>query len=349
VGWREPAGVADLVVISARVLELPPPAVLDLLDLEAAEAALAEAGRWCERDPVAEGAAALVAGLIRHRPLPRGNQQVALVAALQFLALHGWDLDLEPPAAARELVRGVAAGAVGRPELVNWIRARLRPHEKEQRMLTRLTRRRDRGVDDASGRFFERLTDRARRALSLAQEEARGLGHSYVGTEHLLLGLLAEDQGLAWRVLDRLDISASAARGQVEAIIGRGHGSPAGPIPFTPRSKKVLELARREAKRLCHNYVGTEHLLLGLVREGEGVAPQVLARLGADRARVVEEVTHMLAGGRPPMTQARRALLLDELTALLDEIERLEAEVERLQGLLRRHGIEPDGGTTRTA
>jgi prophage maintenance system killer protein len=341
--------VADLVVIAARVLELPPEAVLELFDVAAAEAALSEAGRWCERDPVAEGAAALVAGLIRHRPLARGNQQVALVAALQFLALHGWDLELEPPAAARELLHGVAAGTVGRPELVAWMTARLRPHGKDQSMLDRLARRRrDCDGGHALGPF-ERFTDRARRAVSLAQEEARGLGHNYLGTEHLLLGLLAEDQGLARRVLDRLDISAENARSQVEAIIGQGHRSPAGPIPFTPRSKKVLELARREAKRLCHNYIGTEHLLLGLVREGEGVAAQVLARLGADRARVVEEVTHMLTGGPPPVTQARRAFLLEELTALLDEVERLQAEVERLQGLLRRHGIEPDGGTTRTA
>jgi prophage maintenance system killer protein len=340
--------VADLVVIAARTLELEPAAALDLLDPELAEAALAEAGRWCERDPVAEGGAALLAGLIRHRPLARGNRQVALAATLQFLALHGWDLDLDPPAAARDLVSGVAAGTVGRPELVAWISARLRPHEKEQSMLERLTRRRrDRAGGQALGPF-ERFTDRTRRAVTLAQDEARGLGHNYLGTEHLLLGLLAEGQGIAWRVLDHLGVSAAAARSQVEAIIGRGQGTPAGPIPFTPRSKKVLELARKEAKRLCHNYIGTEHLLLGLVREGEGVAAQVLAGLGADRARVVAEVTQVLAGG-PPMTQARRAFLLDELTALLDEVERLQGEVERLQALLRRHGIQPDGGSTRTA
>jgi prophage maintenance system killer protein len=341
--------VADLVVIAARVLDLEPAAALELVDLTAAQAALAEAGRWCHRDPVAEGAAALLAGLLGHRPLARGNRQVALAATLQFLALHGWDLDLEPPAAVRELVGRVAAGTVGRTELVGWITARLRPYQKEQSMLDRLARRRrDQCGDDASGRLFERFTDRARRTVTLAQEEARSLGHNYLGTEHLLLGLLAEGQGLAWRVLDQLDVSASAARGQVEAIIGRGQDTPAGPIPFTPRSKKVLELARREAKRLGHGYVGTEHLLLGMVREGEGVAAQVLARLGADRARVVEEVTRLLAGA-PPMTQARRAFLVDELTALLDEVERLQAEVERLQALLRRHGIEPDGGTTRTA
>jgi prophage maintenance system killer protein len=341
--------VADLVVIAARVLDLQPEAALALVDLEAAEAALAEAGRWCQRDPVAEGAAALLAGLVGHRPLAQGNQQVALAATLQFLALHGWDLDLEPPAAARDLVGGVAAGTVGRTELVGWITARLRPYQKEQSMLDRLTRRRrDQCGDDASGRLFERFTDRARRTVTFAQEEARGLGHNYLGTEHLLLGLLAERQGLAWRVLDQLGVSASGARGQIEAIIGRGSGTEAGPIPFTPRSKKVLELARREAKRLGHGYVGTEHLLLGLVREGEGVAAQVLATLGADRARVVEEVTRMLAGP-PPMTPARRAFLVEELTALLDEVERLQAEVERLQALLRRHGIQPDGGTTRTA
>jgi prophage maintenance system killer protein len=340
--------VADLVVIAARVLDLEPEAALALVDLAAAEAALAEAGRWCQRDPVEVGAAALLAGLVGHRPLAIGNQQVAVAATLQFLALHGWDLELEPPA-ARELVGRVAAGTVGRTELVGWITARLRPYQKEQSMLDRLTRRRrDQCGDDASGRLFERFTDRARRTVTLAQEEARGLGHNYLGTEHLLLGLLAEQQGLAWRVLDHLGVSASAARGQVEAIIGQGHRSPAGPIPFTPRSKKVLALARREAKRLGHGYVGTEHLLLGMVREGEGVAAQVLTTLGADRARVVEEVTRMLAGA-PPMTQARRAFLVDELTALLDEVERLQAEVERLQALLRRHGIQPDGGTTRTA
>jgi len=340
--------VADLVVIAARVLDLRPAAALDLLDLEAAEAALAEAGRWCERDPVEVGAAALLAGLVGHHPLARGNRQVALAATLQFLALHGWDLDLDPPAAARDLVGGVAAGTVGRPALVAWITARLRPHEKEQSMLERLTRRRrDRNAGHALGPF-ERYTDRARRAVTLAQDEARGLGHNYLGTEHLLLGLLAEGQGIAWRVLDHLDVSAAAARGQVEAIIGRGHGTTTGPIPFTPRGKKVLELARKEAKRLCHNYIGTEHLLLGLVREGEGVAAQVLAGLGADRARVVEEVTQVLAGG-PPVSRARRAFIMDELTALFDEVERLQAEVERLQALLRRHGIQPDGGTTRTA
>jgi ATP-dependent Clp protease ATP-binding subunit ClpC len=161
-------------------------------------------------------------------------------------------------------------------------------------MLSRFARRRRDGNSGHALGPLERYTDRARRTVTLAEEEARGLGHNYLGTEHLLLGLLAEQQGLAWRVLNQLGISAAAARGQVQAIIGRGQDTPAGPIPFTPRSKRVLELARREAKRLGHGYVGTEHLLLGLVRAGEGVAAQVLAGLGADRARVVEQVTRML-------------------------------------------------------
>ena len=127
--------VADLVVIAARTLELEPAAALELIDLEAAEAALADARRWCDRDPVEVGAAALLVGLVRHRPLARGNQQVALLATLQFLALHGWDLDLDPPAAARDLVDGLAAGTVGPQEVQAWMAARLRPYAKEDNML----------------------------------------------------------------------------------------------------------------------------------------------------------------------------------------------------------------------
>jgi prophage maintenance system killer protein len=342
--------VADLVVIAARTLELEPAAALELIDLEAAEAALADARRWCDRDPVEVGAAALLVGLVRHQPLARGNQQVALLATLQFLALHGWDLDLDPPAAARDLVDGLAAGTVGQPQVAAWVAARLRPYAKEDGMLQRLTRRRRTCMDVPTAEGpFERFTERARQTVNLAQEEARGLGHNYLGTEHLLLGLLAEGQGVAWRVLDDLGITAATVRGQVEAIIGRGPDTPAGPIPFTPRSKKVLELAGREAKGLGHNHVGTEHLLLGLVREGEGVAAQVLARLGADRARVVQQVLQALRSAPPQTRQARQGFILEQLAVVFDENQRLAAEVERLQALLRRHGIQPDGGTTRSA
>jgi ATP-dependent Clp protease ATP-binding subunit ClpC len=144
--------------------------------------------------------------------------------------------------------------------------------------------------------MFERFTDRARQVLALAQDEARMLNHNYIGTEHLLLGLIHEGGGVAAQALESLGVSLEAVRQQVEEIIGQGQHSTAGRIPFTPRAKKVLELSRREALAMGHNYVGTEHILLGLIREGDGVAAQVLVRMGADLNRVRQQVIHILSG-----------------------------------------------------
>ena len=144
--------------------------------------------------------------------------------------------------------------------------------------------------------LFERFTDRARRVVVLAQEEARLLNHNYIGTEHILLGLIHEGEGVAAKALESLGISLQAVRDQVEEIIGQGGSSPSGHIPFTPRAKKVLELSLREALQLGHNYIGTEHILLGLIREGEGVAAQVLTKLGADLSRVRQQVIQLLSG-----------------------------------------------------
>ncbi|GJM39484.1 MAG: ATP-dependent Clp protease ATP-binding subunit ClpC1 [Acidimicrobiales bacterium] len=144
--------------------------------------------------------------------------------------------------------------------------------------------------------MFERFTDRARRVVVLAQEEARLLNHNYIGTEHILLGLIHEGEGVAAKALESLGISLEAVRNQVEEIIGQGGSSPSGHIPFTPRAKKVLELSLREALQLGHNYIGTEHILLGLIREGEGVAAQVLVKLGADLSRVRQQVIQLLSG-----------------------------------------------------
>ncbi|MEY2958865.1 MAG: hypothetical protein RLZZ01_1433 [Actinomycetota bacterium] len=148
--------------------------------------------------------------------------------------------------------------------------------------------------------MFERFTDRARRVVVLAQEEARLLNHSYIGTEHILLGLIHEGEGVAAKALESLSISLEAVRSQVEEIIGQGGSSPSGHIPFTPRAKKVLELSLREALQLGHNYIGTEHILLGLIREGEGVAAQVLVKLGADLSRVRQQVIQLLSGYQGP-------------------------------------------------
>jgi ATP-dependent Clp protease ATP-binding subunit ClpC len=166
--------------------------------------------------------------------------------------------------------------------------------------------------------MFERFTDRARRVVVLAQEEARMLNHAHIGTEHLLLGLVHEGQGVAARALEALGISLEAVRREVEEIIGQGERPLSGHIPFTPRAKKVLELSLRESNELGHEYIGTEHILLGLVREGEGVAAQVLVKMGADLDRVrqqVIELLHSRGGERPPSGRRVRARSAGDLPA----------------------------------
>ncbi len=202
--------------------------------------------------------------------------------------------------------------------------------------------------------MFERFTDRARRVVVLAQEEARMLNHNYIGTEHILLGLIHEGEGVAAKALESLGISLEAVRQQVEEIIGQGQQAPSGHIPFTPRAKKVLELSLREALQLGHNYIGTEHILLGLIREGEGVAAQVLVKLGADLNRVRQQVIQLLSGyqGKEPVAAGGPAegtpstsLVLDQfgrnLTAAaregkLDPVIGREKEIERVMQVLSR-------------
>jgi ATP-dependent Clp protease ATP-binding subunit ClpC len=190
--------------------------------------------------------------------------------------------------------------------------------------------------------MFERFTERARRVVVLAQEEARMLEHGYIGTEHLLLGLVHEGEGVAARALEAMDISLDAVRQQVEAIIGRGQHPPAGHIPFTPRAKRVLELSKRESDQLGHRYIGTEHILLGLVREGEGVAAQVLVKLGADLSRVRQQVIQLLHGnaaegaageGTWPRARGARTGAAEEILARIDSADRRLAVIERWVGM----------------
>jgi len=202
--------------------------------------------------------------------------------------------------------------------------------------------------------MFERFTDRARRVVVLAQEEARMLNHNYIGTEHILLGLIHEGEGVAAKGLEALNISLEGVRAQVEEIIGQGQQAPSGHIPFTPRAKKVLELSLREALQLGHNYIGTEHILLGLIREGEGVAAQVLVKLGADLNRVRQQVIQLLSGYQgkeaaptngPAEGTPSTSLVLDQFgrnltqaarEGKLDPVIGREKEIERVMQVLSR-------------
>jgi ATP-dependent Clp protease ATP-binding subunit ClpC len=176
---------------------------------------------------------------------------------------------------------------------------------------------------------FERFTDRARRVIVYAQEEARLLNHDYVGTEHLLLGLVHDGQGVAAKALESLGIRLEAVRVQVEAIIGRGQHPLSGHVPFTPRAKKVLELSLREAKQLGHNYIGTEHLLLGLIREGEGVAAQVLLTLSGDLSRVRQQVLQLLSGYAGGVEAAARTRLVR--MAVPDDLREAEEQLSQVR------------------
>src|SRR4051795_2889119 len=202
--------------------------------------------------------------------------------------------------------------------------------------------------------MFERFTERARQVVVLAQDEARALKHNYIGTEHILLGLLREEEGLAARVLDSLDITGEEVRAQVARIVGQGDEVTTGQIPFTPRAKKVLELALREALSLGHNYIGTEHILLGLVRENEGVAARILLDFDADAEKIRNEIIRMLsgpgrrsqgAGGAPGEKGQKSSKLLDQfgrnLTKLategkLDPVVGRQNEIERVMQILSR-------------
>jgi prophage maintenance system killer protein len=400
--------VADLVVIASRTLELDTDQALDLLDPVAAERALAQAWSGGDSDDPVSRAAALLHALVTERPLRRGNQQVALAATLQFLALNGWDVDPDTPEVTRTVVAELAAGVLGTKDVAAWLIPQLRPSDPAATRGKETPMRRWLPVPKRRTRpkgMFQRFSDRARWAVQLAQEEARLLDHHYVGTEHLLLGLLSEDAGVAAKALGGLGISLEAVRAEVEEIIGHGQTTPSGHIPFTPRAKKVLELSLREALQLGHHYVGTEHLLLGLIREGDGVAAQVLAGFGADHAQVRDQVLRLLTDcwwesgpqtrlvrmtvpadlldyqGKIAEVRRRKESAIDagdldtaaalrdrekqlladklrreqewtagvDLEAVVEENQRLHHQVERLRGLLRQHGIEPNGGTARTA
>jgi prophage maintenance system killer protein len=360
--------VADLIIIAGRTLGLDTGEVLDLLDSRMATRALDLARPDVDPCDLAGGAAALLAALVRERPLRSGNERVALVAMLQFLALNGRDVDLGPPRQVKDMVANLAAGTIDAAEVASWLAPRLRLRERHAAEVAswlaprlRLRERRAAAVKEVLMRehqampftellkratmrsqpkgMFQRFTYRARRVVHLAKEEAWLLRHNYVGTEHLLLGLLYETDGVAARALTSLGVSLDGARARVEEIIGRGDIPPQADVPFTPRSRKVLELSLREAMRLGHHYIGTEHILLGLLREGEGVGSQILTELGADHATVMERVIDLLNED----DQARRETHLVRIAMpaeLVEAAERLDDARQRKQAAFNAGDID---------
>jgi Clp amino terminal domain, pathogenicity island component len=362
--------LADLVTIAGRALELDSDTALELLDLEAADAALA-AAREVAAAPDARPehvAAVLLVELVRRGPLTRDNGPVALLAATQVLGLNGRRVELEPETTA-ELLTQVAAGLMGPAEVCRWFTARLLPAEPAGgwegaivRAARELRRRRGgsrlRRYQESTGwrPQFEstapggegagwvpgagrggglqdrlvRFTSPARRVVVTAQAEARQLNHNYIGTEHLLLGLLAQPEELAARTLERLHVSAGAVRAEIERIVGRGPATAdERPVPFAPRVKKVLELATREALRRGQPAVRCEHLLMALLAEGNGLAAKILVTLVGSHG--LARVEHTLT------------------TLEAEEVTHLRAEVARLRALLQQHGIPipdpPEDGT----
>jgi prophage maintenance system killer protein len=339
--------VADLVLIASRTLGLDTGQVLDLVDVAAAENALAEAQPGSGSADPALSAAALLHALARQRPLRRGNQQVALAAMLQFLAINGWDMDPDPPGPVAAMVAGLAVGTAGTTDAAALLASRLRPsdernrrghddHAKEPPMRPRPAlplagRIKNALLDPRRARVYPRgFTDRHKQAVDLAMEQARQLGHDHLGTEHLLLGLLAAGDGVAAQVLVSMGIPLEEVRSRVENIIGPGRspGTRAGRILPTPQARKVLSLTLREALALGHNDVGTGHLLLALLGEGHGIAVQVLTALGADHARVREQVLGLMASADEQAGPQTRLVRMAIPAGLADAAEQL-AQVQR--------------------
>lgn len=353
-------GRYDVLAVAARVLRCESEDAVRRTDLDAVDRVLSDVRHT---NGLAESAGVLLAGLVRARPFDGANRIVAVAVVLQFVALNRAELRLEPVSEVDELLDRVAGGAATDREVGEFLAARLgqgsfleEPLEIDLVLEDEVALWSEQLVGRGFA-MFEKFSDAARRVVVLAQEEARRLEHVYIGTEHLLLGLLEEQHGAAAKVLTGGGIAAQAVRDLVVEIVGRGNGGgTAGSIPFTPRAKSTFEHAWDEARRRGVDKLDTEHLLLGLLRDGEGVAGQILTKLTSDpdqvrrkvqdwidrRQRVESAVTGMLADDSTWTTYGRRHHLLGELNAVLDENERLHEQVAHLRNLLRQHDIDPD-------
>ncbi|TCC30596.1 Clp protease N-terminal domain-containing protein [Kribbella sindirgiensis] len=355
-------GRYDVLAIAARVLRCDSDDVVRRSNLDAIDRVL-DGVRLT--GSLAESAGVLLAGLVRARPFAGANRVVAVAVVLQFVSLNRAELQLEPVTDVDDLLDRIAAGDAGHSEAAAFIRSRLEHHPvtaedlQEHLEIDLLDGLGDLLQDWWRGDpMYEKFTEPARQVIVLAQDEARRLDHVYVGTEHLLLGLVTLRQGVASRVLADFGITAPAVRDLVVEIIGRGRsGAAAGAIPFTPRAKSTFEFAWGEARARDAD-VGPEHLLLGVLHDGDGVGGQIITKLAEStdevrrklekrlnwRRRSEDLVTGMLAEdpANTWTTYGRRHHLLAELNAVLEENERLHEQVAKLRDLLRRHDIDPD-------
>ena len=332
-------GLPELFLIAAAVLGIEPEDVFDQADLDAV-------GRALQAFPpdarAIEQAAALLHAIIVERPFGDDSSAVAIVAAAHVLELDGKVTTFKPSDRLFVLLDAIADGSADVDVVCSFLSVEVSP-------------------------MFERFTPRARNVMTHAYEEAMAFQHNYVGTEHLLLGVLRESDGIGAHVLVRLGVDADAVRGEIDHRVGRGTEAVSTRSPFTPRSKRALELALGEALKLGHNYIGTEHLLLGLLRLTDGLAAEILTDLyDVEIGRVRNEiVTKLAAGGwKPPYSRrskpfmrpsvtwaspvdpalvARRGRLLGDIQALLDENTRLRDEVANLRLVLHEHGLDLGG------
>jgi hypothetical protein len=355
--------VADLVVIAGQALGIGTGAALAQIDIATAQAALAEVPPARALPDHAAAAAAgigLVHALLRHPPFPGHSEQVAVAAGLQFLAVNGWQADLDPPAAAAIVIESLASGQLKPADAAAWLSPRLsftvpdakeRPVPALQRGLKSVLPLHGPGGAGmfADGQMLARFTDRAATTISLAREEAWRLGHQHIDPEHIVLGLTGAGDGTAVKALHRLGVSLDVLRRQVEESIGQGHGIPAEPIrPSQPRGQKVLNSALPEALIHGTTNMGTGHLLLAQFHD-DGPAAQALARLGAGENQVRDAITAVLAEARLPHGQTASHEKRPKRPARAEQTENLRREIARLRELLLRHGIDPRGSDRKSA
>jgi hypothetical protein len=356
--------VAGLVVIAGRALGIGTDAALAQIDIPAAQAALGESPpprAFRDRAAAAAAWAGLVRALLRHPPFPGHRQHLAAAAGLQFLAVNGWQADLDPPAAAAVVIEALACGRLTPAGAADWLAPRLyqrsvpRPGNEPARALQRGLRLLSPlpGAGAAGiavgGRMLARFTDQAVAVIAFAQQEARRLGHDHFDPEHLLLGLISQDEGVAVQALNNLGISLDELRWQLQGSLGHGQQSPAGPIrPSRPRGQKALNSALPEALAMAGDradqdgciHMGTEHLLLAQFHD-DGPAAQALARLGVGESQVRGAITAVLAAAGPAPREITRRQQGPKRPARARKTDRLQREVARLRELLLRHGIDP--------